>query len=190
MVVRAQASRCGLIFPKPGQRTLRRAKAWGLQRRRRGSAYWADRDADLSRRVADVASTLFQAPGKPVRVTQCAIFRFFEDSTNLYNKRDKLPATVRSISKVVECEEEFGHRLLRHLVTERASACVPLVVGRLKKEVGYWRLKRFPSLRLEIDSLLSRSDGGVQKTVIGDEFLQGTVLTRTIPSKSTPRSRP
>jgi len=159
MVVRAQAFRCGLVFPKPGQRTLQRAKDWPLQRRRRGSAYWAGRDADLSRRVADVASTLFQAPGKPVRVTQCAIFRLFEDSTSLYCKRDKLPATVRAISKVVESEEEFGHRLLRHLVTEHASACVPLVGGRLKKAVGYWRLKRFPSLRLEINSLLSRSGG-------------------------------
>ena len=159
MVVRAQASRCGLVFPKPGQRT-QRAQDWRLQPRRRGSVYWADRDADLSRRVGEAASTLFQAPGRPARVTQCAIFRLLEGSDRLCYQRDKLPATLRSISKVVESDEEFGHRLLRHLVTEHVSACVPLVGRRLKKEVGHWRLKRFPSLRLEINSLLSRRIGG------------------------------
>lgn len=122
--------------------------------------YWADRDADLSRRVGEAASTLFQAPGRPARVTQCAIFRLLEGSDRLCYQRDKLPATLRSISKVVESDEEFGHRLLRHLVTEHVSVCVPLVGRRLKKEVGHWRLKRFPSLRLEINSLLSRRIGG------------------------------
>ena|ERR1700675_2818351 len=74
---------------------------------------------------------------------------------------DKLPATVLSLSKVVECEEEFCHRLLRHAVIEDVSACVPLQGWRLKRAVGYWRLKRFPSLRLEIDCLLARSGAAI-----------------------------
>lgn len=116
---------------------------------------WAGRDTDLSRRVADVASTLFRAPGKPVRVTQRTIFRLLQDSGNFYNHRDKLPATVRAISAVVESKEEFAHRLLRWILTEHASACEPLSRCRLNYEVGYERLKRFPSLRLELDSILS-----------------------------------
>jgi hypothetical protein len=166
-VVRTQASLCGLVVPKPGQRMSQRAKDCRLRRRRTVRTFeprpksvdWAKRDTDLSRRVADAASTLFQAPGKPVRVTQSAIFRLLEDSSNLYCNRDKLPATVRSISKAVESEEQFVQRLLRHSVTEHRSAGLPLARWRLKCAVGYRRLKRFPSLRIEIDSLLSRSAG-------------------------------
>jgi hypothetical protein len=122
------------------------------------AVYWALRDTDLSRRVADAASTLFQAPGKPVRVTQSAIFRLLEHSEHLYTNRDKLPATVRSISAVVESEEEFAHRLLRQTVTESASARVPLVRWRLKCAIGYGRLKKFPSVRLELESILAEDD--------------------------------
>jgi hypothetical protein len=157
-VVRTQACRCGLVFPKPGKKTPQRAKDWRLQRL---SVFWANRDTDLSRRVVDAASTLFQAPGKPVRVTQHAIFRLLEGSVYRCRHLDKLPATVLSLSKVVECEEEFCHRLLRHAVIEDVSACVPLQGWRLKRAVGYWRLKRFPSLRLEIDCLLARSGAAI-----------------------------
>lgn len=166
MVARTQASRCGLVVPKPGQRMPQCAKDCRLERRRRVPlesqrkfVEWAGRDADLSRRVADAASTLFQAPGKPVRVTQRRIFRLLEESNNLYCNRDKLPATLRAMSKVVESEEQFGHRRLRHSVTEYWTACVPLARWRLNGAVGYKRLRRFPSLRLEIDSLLARSGG-------------------------------
>ena len=109
MVARTQASRCGLVVPKPGQRMPQCAKDCRLERRRRVPlksqrkfVEWAGRDADLSRRVSDAASTLFQAPGKPVRVTQRRIFRLLEESNNLYCNRDKLPATLRAMSKVVE----------------------------------------------------------------------------------------
>lgn len=73
---------------------------------------WAARDTDISRRVADAASTIFHALGNPVRITQRAIFRLLQDTGNLYNRRDKLAATVRAMSAVVESREEFSRRLL------------------------------------------------------------------------------
>jgi hypothetical protein len=155
MVVRTQASLCGLVIPKPGQRMAERAKDCRMQHRRivstfeppRNSVDWAERDIDLCQHVGDAASTLFQASGKPVRVTQIAIFRLLKDSGNLYRNRNKLPATVRSINKAVESEEQFGHRLLRYSVTDHASDCLPLARRRLDRAVGVRRLKRFPSLR-------------------------------------------
>jgi hypothetical protein len=119
------------------------------------SVDWAERDVDLSRRVANAVLALSKAAGGPLRVTQRAVFRLLERSDNLYNNRDKLLETIRAISAAVQSPEEFAHRLLRQIVTEHTSSRAPLVRSRLASALGYGRLKRFPSLRIELDSLLS-----------------------------------
>lgn len=71
---------------------------------------WLERDAYLADKIIDIAETIRNEPGKPVRVTKTEIARRTELTALIVNGSPNLPKTKAALEKILESREDYAIR--------------------------------------------------------------------------------
>jgi hypothetical protein len=74
---------------------------------------WKERDEQLANQVREVVHHLFEAPGRPLRITIQAICREVGHFHSLRHELERLPLTAKVLAESVETHETFAARRVR-----------------------------------------------------------------------------
>jgi hypothetical protein len=116
--------------PDSARKTVKRG-----EKSRYPDYYWKNRDVQLAEEIRLAALHLLQQPGKPVRVSQKAIFSYLNQES--YTSRPaKLPLASLTLAALVEPYEVFVIRRLEWVIQQYRTQGISPTKGDVSREAG------------------------------------------------------
>lgn len=117
-------------------------------------SYWTNRDGQLAEEIRLAAQHLRQQPGRPILVTQVAIWRHLGQSRISYGP-DRFPLTWRVLTTVVESRTAFAIRSLEWASKAYQAERILPLKSVLIKQAGVGHLFNQPQGREFIENILA-----------------------------------